>query len=108
MTELYRHYHGCILRLARASTADGAWRAKLREILAEFDEDCSRLPALGRYVLRNELATQIEPPTAAIASGERMPKLAPAETPSSAPDAPSSVTELPLSVTEAPAPAAPP
>ena len=60
MTELYRHYHGCILSLARASTADGAWKPKLREILAEFDEDCGRLPALGRYVLRNELATQIE------------------------------------------------
>ena len=60
MTELYGHYHGRILRLARTTTADSAWKSKLREILAEFDEDCRRLPALGRYVLRNELASQIE------------------------------------------------
>lgn len=60
MTELYGRYHGQILRLARSSTADGAWRAKLREILAEFDEDSRRLRALDRYVLRDELASQIE------------------------------------------------
>jgi hypothetical protein len=60
MTELYGHYHGRILALARASAPDGARRAKLREILAEFDEDCRRLPPLGRYMLRNELASQIE------------------------------------------------
>ena len=60
MTELYGRYHGQILSLARASTADGAWRAKLREILAAFDADCQHLPALGRYVLRHELAGQIE------------------------------------------------
>ncbi len=60
MTDLYGHYHGRILRLARISSPDGAWKAKLREILAEFDEDCRRLPALGRYVLCNELATQLE------------------------------------------------
>lgn len=60
MTELYGRYHGRLLALARAATSDGAWRAKLREILAEFDEDCRRLPPLGRYVTRNELATQIE------------------------------------------------
>jgi len=60
MSSLYGRYHGRILRLARASTDNGAWKAKLREILAEFDEDCRRLTVLGRDVLRNELATQIE------------------------------------------------
>ncbi len=60
MSELYGHYHGCILRLARTSRPDGAWKAKLREILAEFDDDCRRLPVLGRRVLCNELACQIE------------------------------------------------
>jgi hypothetical protein len=60
MSELYGRYHGRILSLARSSTADGAWRAKLREILAEFDDDCRLLPPLGRYVLRNDLSTQIE------------------------------------------------
>jgi len=60
MTELYGYYHGRIRGLARLAGADGTWRAKLREILAEFDEDCRRLPPLGRYVLRNELASQIE------------------------------------------------
>ena len=60
MTGLYGHYHGRILRLARTSTADSAWKSKLREILAEFDDDCRRLPALGRGALRNELASQIE------------------------------------------------
>lgn len=60
MTELYGRYHGRLLALARAATDDGTWRAKLREILAEFDEDCRLLPALGRYVARNELASQIE------------------------------------------------
>jgi hypothetical protein len=60
MTELYGRYHGRILHLARVAAADGAWRAKLREILAEFDEDYRRLPTLGRYVARNALASQIE------------------------------------------------
>jgi len=60
MSELYGHYHGRILRLARLSTADGAWKAKLREILAEFDEERRHLPVLARRVLRNELADQIE------------------------------------------------
>ena len=46
--------------MAREATETGAWKAKLREILAEFDDDCRRLPALGRYVLRSELATQVE------------------------------------------------
>lgn len=60
MTELYGRYHGRLLTLARAATDDGAWRAKLREILAEFDADCRLLPPLGRYVARTELSTQIE------------------------------------------------
>jgi hypothetical protein len=60
MGGLYGRYHGRILRLARVSTSDGAWKAKLREILAEFDEDCRGLPVLTRYVLCNELSTQIE------------------------------------------------
>jgi len=60
MTELYGLYHGRLLALARMATSDGTWRAKLREILAEFDRDCRRLPVLGRYVARNELVSQIE------------------------------------------------
>ena len=60
MSELYGLYHGRILGLARIATPHEAWRSKLREILAEFDEDCRHLPRLGRYVLRNELASQIE------------------------------------------------
>jgi len=60
MTELYGRYHGRLVALARVATANGAWRAKLREILAEFDDDCRLLPPLGRYVLRNEIASQIE------------------------------------------------
>lgn len=60
MSELYGRYHGRILGLARSSTADGAWRAKLREILAEFDDDCRLLPPLARYVLCNELSSQVE------------------------------------------------
>ena len=60
MGELYGRYHGRILSLARRSTANGTWRAKLREILAEFDDDCQRLPPLGRCVLCNELSSQIE------------------------------------------------
>ncbi|HWB49520.1 MAG TPA: hypothetical protein VG651_10450 [Stellaceae bacterium] len=60
MTELYGRYHGRLLALARAATDGGAWRSKLREILAEFDDDCRQLPPLGRYVARNELAGQIE------------------------------------------------
>lgn len=60
MSELYGRYHGRILSLARTATDSGAWRAKLREILAEFDDDCRLLPPLGRYVLRNELSSQFE------------------------------------------------
>src|ERR1700758_5060520 len=60
MIELYGHYHGRLLSLARTATANRAWRAKLREILAEFDDHCRLLPPLGRYVLRNDLSSQIE------------------------------------------------
>lgn len=60
MSELYGHYHGRILALARAATEDGAWKPKLREILAEFEDDSRRLPVLAVRVLRNELASQIE------------------------------------------------
>ena len=60
MDGLYGRYHGRIICLARASTDNGASKAKLREILAEFDDDCRRLPVSGRDALRNELASQIE------------------------------------------------
>jgi len=60
MNGLYGRYHGQILRLARRSTADGAWKAKLREILAEFDDDCRRLSPSTIRTLRHELASQIE------------------------------------------------
>jgi len=60
MTELYGRYHGRLLALARTATADKAWRAKLREILSDFDNNCRQLPPLGRAVLRNEIASQIE------------------------------------------------
>lgn len=60
MTELYGRYHGRLLALARTATADKAWRATLREILSDFDDDCRQLPQLSRCVLRNELAGQIE------------------------------------------------
>jgi hypothetical protein len=42
------------------SGADGAWRAELREILAEFDNDCRDLSRISNYLLHRELATQIE------------------------------------------------
>jgi hypothetical protein len=35
MGELYSRDHGRILRLATQAASDGAWKAKLREILAE-------------------------------------------------------------------------
>jgi hypothetical protein len=60
MEWLYGRYHGRILRLARSSTADGAWKAKLREILAEFDDDCRSLSTSSSGELRDELASQIE------------------------------------------------
>jgi len=46
--------------LARAPQEDEAWRAKLRDILVEFDKDCRQLPRLQRCALRDELASQIE------------------------------------------------
>ena len=57
---LYGRYHGQILGLAIRSAADGGWRAKLREILAEFENDCGNLSASNNRLLRRELATQIE------------------------------------------------
>jgi hypothetical protein len=57
MPDLYERYRGRILALTRASTADSAWRSKLCEILAEFDEGWHRLPALGRYVACIELSS---------------------------------------------------
>jgi hypothetical protein len=60
MSGLYGRYHGRILQLATGSTEDEAWNSKLREILAEFDDDCCDLSASGRRLLRHELASQIE------------------------------------------------
>jgi hypothetical protein len=60
MAELYGRYHGRILQLATQSTEDGAWKAKLREILAEFDDDCRELSASDSQSLCYELASQIE------------------------------------------------
>jgi len=57
---LYGRYHGRILGLAIRSGADGSWKAKLREILAEFDNDCRDLPRSSDRLLRRELAIQIE------------------------------------------------
>ena len=57
---LYGRYHGQILGLAMRSQADGGWKAKLREILAEFDNDCRDLSRSCNHLLRLELATQIE------------------------------------------------
>ena len=56
----YGRYHGQILGLAIRSGADGGWRAQLREILAEFDNDCRDLSCFSNYLLHRELATQIE------------------------------------------------
>ena len=57
---LYGRYHSQILGLAIRSGADGGWQAKLREILAEFDNDCRDLSRFSNYLLHSELATQIE------------------------------------------------
>ena len=57
---LYGRYHGQILGLAIRSQADGGWKAKLHEILAEFDNDCRDLSRSCNHLLRLELATQIE------------------------------------------------
>ena len=60
MDHLDGRYHGRILVLATRSTEDGVWKAKLREILAEFDDDCRELSASDTRLLRYELASQIE------------------------------------------------
>jgi hypothetical protein len=60
MDRLYGRYHGRILVLATRSTEDGAWKTKLREILAEFDDDCLELSASDNRLLRHELASQFE------------------------------------------------
>ena len=60
MNELYGHYHGRLIALARCAAADGAWKPKLRELLAEFDDDCRHLPVPGRRALRSELSMQTE------------------------------------------------
>lgn len=60
MDELYGRYHGRILVLAARATEDGSWKAKLREIFAEFDDDCRELSASDSQLLRNELASQTE------------------------------------------------
>jgi hypothetical protein len=60
MDQLYGRYHGRILVLAARSTEDGAWKAKLREILAEFDDDCRELSVSESQLLRHELASQFE------------------------------------------------
>ena len=57
---LYRQYYGQILALAIRSGADGGWQAKLREILAEFDNDWRDLSRSCNCLLRREPATQIE------------------------------------------------
>jgi hypothetical protein len=49
---LYGRYHGQILGLAIRSGADGAWKAKLRKILAEFDNDCRNLSRSCDSLLR--------------------------------------------------------
>jgi hypothetical protein len=59
MSELYSRYHGRILRLATQATSEGAWKAKLGEILAEFDNDCRELSVSDRLLLCRELADQI-------------------------------------------------
>ena len=60
MDQLYGRYYGRILVLATRSTEDGVWKAKLREILAEFDDDCLELSVSDNRLLRDELASQIE------------------------------------------------
>jgi len=57
---LYGRYHGQILGLAIRSAGDAGWKAKLRKILAEFDNDCRDSSASYNCLLRRELATQIE------------------------------------------------
>jgi hypothetical protein len=60
MPNRYGRYHGLLLRLARRAAPDGAWKSKLREILALFDEDCGSLDPAAAGHLRAELAAQLE------------------------------------------------
>jgi hypothetical protein len=60
MTDSYAHYHGPLLQLARSAIADNAWKPKLREILATFDEECAQLPPPCRRALCDTLAGQVE------------------------------------------------
>lgn len=59
MDGLYGRYHGRILVLAARSTEDAS-KEKLREILAEFDDDCRELSAADSRLLRCDLASQID------------------------------------------------
>ena len=47
-------------RLGNTVGADSGWQAELREILAEFDNDCRDLSRSCNCLLRREPATQIE------------------------------------------------
>ncbi len=60
MTDGYARYHGPLLQLARAARDDGAWKAKLREILASFDVEVAPLPVPCRRRLAEALAVQLE------------------------------------------------
>ena len=60
MPNRYGCYHGLLLCLARRATSDGAWKSRLREILARFDEDCGSLDPATAGHLRAELAAQLE------------------------------------------------
>lgn len=60
MPHRYGRYHGLLLRLARRAAPDGAWKSKLREILARFDQDCASHDAAMASHLRAELAAQLE------------------------------------------------
>ena len=60
MTNGFARYHGPLLQLARTATDEGAWKAKLREILATFDAEAAPLPAPCRLQLAEALAAQLE------------------------------------------------
>ena len=52
MDQLYGRYHGRILVLAKRFTEDGVWKAKLWEILAEFETIAASFlrPTIGYFV----------------------------------------------------------
>jgi hypothetical protein len=56
MGELYSRYHDRILRLATQATSDGAWKAKLREILAGSTTTAANFlyPAAGYSVASSQ------------------------------------------------------